>query len=474
MSSSQEVTALRKSGQLSAAYAKGNEYISAYPSDDYLKNALGWVLYEQIKQLVRRAKQQEISEQQLSQQLRFKLREYAQLRLKRPDLLFSLIVTQLVQLPKELLTKLSFFPKFLMWAGANCFREEDFASTVAQNGKRYPSLTEKTAGAIGRCTKDLDPKADETSDIQRFAIKLIDLAHKGNTLHKPELLSYYKASLLSALSEFARAKEILIPFVRKKRGEFWAWKVLAEVVEAEDAQQAIALYTKACMSCRDESFAINVFDKLGELAAQYNQLSLAKWAVHQAVRIRKDKGWNRSELSEQLCAQPWFSNESIPVSSDRERLEIVTQAEKVIQAGLPQYKANYIGSFHNKKGKELFKFGVTINRQPEELVSAQRSLPANFSRRVGQPVMLTVEADHDRMHVMAITERTEAGLFDSIQRTSGSFRLHPKGFGFINDVYVPHELANQIQDGAQASVAIARRFDKKKNRWGLTAIAIIK
>ncbi|MDJ0713151.1 MAG: hypothetical protein QNJ54_02885 [Prochloraceae cyanobacterium] len=62
---------------------------------------------------------------------------------------------------------------------------------------------------------------------------------------------------------------------------------------------------------------------------------------------------------------------------------------------------------------------------------------------------------------------------ENISLRVGFVRLHQKGFGFVEDVFVPPELASQLENGQQVNLIIVKKLDKKKNQLGWSAIAIL-
>lgn len=84
-----------------------------------------------------------------------------------------------------------------------------------------------------------------------------------------------------------------------------------------------------------------------------------------------------------------------------------------------------------------------------------------------------IDESRDRPTVVVVEKRELGKTFDSMPYRTGQFRLKKDGFGFLDDIYVPHDLANQLKDGQIASLVFVKKLDKKKNRWGLTAIAAI-
>ncbi|NJL11087.1 MAG: hypothetical protein HC908_15480 [Calothrix sp. SM1_7_51] len=176
MSLAKEITALRKEGRLEEAYTKGYELLKSSPEDKYLANSIGWVLYEKVKKLVTEAKESQSANEGSSNSLRKILREYAKLDAARPDLLFSLLLSQVLQFPSEL----KFLPKFVMWAGVNSFREEDFQTQTGNDDRVFESLVEKVARITGKISRDLNLQDySDFREVQNFAITLMDFAFEN-------------------------------------------------------------------------------------------------------------------------------------------------------------------------------------------------------------------------------------------------------------------------------------------------------
>jgi hypothetical protein len=267
MSPAQEITALRKDGRLEEAYAKGYEYLQLNPEDRSIANAVGWVLYEKVKKLVGDATQFQPANEVLKNEIRNILGKYARLNLARPDLLFSLLLSQVIRFPNDL----KFLPNFMMWAGVNSFREEDFQTQTGNEDRIFESLVEKAARKTAKIARDLTLQ-DYTNlvNIQNFAVTLIDFALEKTNVQKPEWLHYHKALLLHQLGRSEDSQQLLTSFVQQKRSDYWTWHALAKVVEKSDIKLALSLCAKACLTCRDENFGVNVFEDLSRLASQQN------------------------------------------------------------------------------------------------------------------------------------------------------------------------------------------------------------
>ena len=232
---SQEVTTLRKTGKLEEAYIKGYEFLESNPDDKYIASAVGWVLYEKIKNLVAKAKKSQSANEELLNNLREILKEYARLDLGRPDLLFTLILSQVLQFPNEI----KFFPKFMIWAKVSSFRPEDFQTQTSGDNKVFESLVEKVARTTGKISRDLTlQEYPDLHEVQEFAISLIDFALEKAKVLKPEWLHYHKALLLDRLGRLEDSQKLLTSFVQQKRSDYWTWHALARVYETSDCSKS--------------------------------------------------------------------------------------------------------------------------------------------------------------------------------------------------------------------------------------------
>ncbi|MEG3893627.1 hypothetical protein QT973_24850 [Microcoleus sp. Z1_A1] len=468
----EEIKNLRKAGRIDEAYSRGHELLKQHPNDKFLASSLGWVLYDKVKKLIDTANQsQSIDSETSVSQLREILAEYYKLKLTRPDLLFSRLLSQIVRLKKEI----KFLPKFVKWAGIDSFGSEDFQVSTANDGKVYESLVEKTAREVGKIACELTVQDyPDVQELQNFAVKLIDVALDRAKVQKPEWLNYRKALLLNRLGRAPEAQKLLVSFVKQKRSDYWAWHALAKVVETSDSQLALALCAKACLTCRDENFGVSVFEDLSRLAANRGQGAVAKWAAYRAFAVRNNNGWKIPQSLRNLLTASWYDRAG-NLSNPEEVLEnIAASAEKVIWQSCPRFHANYLGTFAAKTGKIMLKFGLHSHSGSEEVVTPDQGMLKNLNLPMGAPVTLTVDKNGERLTVLAVEKRESGKLFDSMSCKTGRFRLHQSGFGFVENVYVPHELAGQLQNEQTVNVAVVKRFDKKKNTWGLTASAILR
>ncbi|MDX2256320.1 MAG: hypothetical protein NW214_12460 [Pseudanabaenaceae cyanobacterium bins.39] len=262
-------------------------------------------------------------------------------------------------------------------------------------------------------------------------------------------------------------------FVQQKRSDYWTWHALAKVVEASDPKLSLALCAKACLTCKDENFGVNVFEDLSRLAHQQNEIQIAKWSAKQAFDIRNRNEWKIPQSLRNLINSDWYVHEESILDAKEALSHLAVDAEAIIWSQYPKYDANYLDTFLTPKGSKMVKFAIKSNGDAQEIASPERGILNNLALAFGDPVMVTIDESGDRPTVVAVKKRESGQPFDIMSRCSGQFKLKPAGFGFVGDVYVPHELACQLEDNQIVNFVTTKRFDKKKNKWSLNAIAIL-
>ncbi len=412
----QQIHALRKSGRIDEAYQLGQDLLARYPDDNYLRNAFGWVLYDKAKLVASQLASAFHDAGRLAGRLESILKSYSQLDLERPDLLFSLLVQIVVHMdppPK-------FLPRILQWAGVTSFRPEDFA---AQKGREkdvvYPPLVEKVATSVA---KVLGGSETGVAD-KEFAIALIDLALEKSQAQRPIWLRYRKALLLADLGKTLQARKLLLPVVRQKSGEFWAWHALARIERRRDPNMALALCAKALAICHDEGFAVRVLTDVAELAVELGRNDLAKWAVDRQMAVRQERGWKVSESLLGLTTTEWYRASETLKDSKHVLGDLSAPAEEVLWEGSWQ-ESCFLEEFVSKNGKRLMKVGLKDGLDTVESVIRADQLEDSPELKAGAPLLAAVENEPGRIQLLAIKHRPEGVAYDCLMEVYGVLDHH--------------------------------------------------
>lgn len=423
----QRVNALRKSGRIDDAYQLGKDLLARYPEDLYLRSEVGWVLYDKAKSVAGMAASANHDVRSLERRLELILNSYSQLGLERPDLLFSLLVNVLTRIDAAT----TILPRFLQWAGLASFRPEDF---TAQKGKEndviYPPLVERVAS---RVAKALGGSDSDVAD-KEFAISLIDLALNESQVQRPIWLRYRKALLLAEIGEIQQARELLLPVVREKRGEYWAWHALARVERRRDPKVALALCAKAFAVCHEEGFAVGVLADLAELAVELGRYELAKWSVDRHIAVRQERGWRVSDSLLGRTTTDWYEKSEIMKDSKSVLEDLSAPAEQVLYEGVWQ-DACFLEAFVGKKGKRLMKVGVKDGSNTVEAVARTDQLGGPAELKAGAPLLAAVEQESDRIRLHSIKRRPDGIEYDCLMEVHGVIDHHNSSKGLAS-VYV--------------------------------------
>ena len=505
-----------------------------------MTNRDGRQLYAEVKELVTKARKLHTDHNnhqigQLAKQLRELLREYAKLRPLLPDRCFSLILFQTLRFPQEL----EWLPAFMKWAGLQSFRAEDYRAQPGPNDKPFEPLIETAARKVAKIALDSNDVSHK-----ELAIQLIDQALDKAEIQAGNWLSYRKALLLHSLGQIEEAKQLLISFVKDNRNQYWAWHALAKVVGDSDRSLALALCAKACLTCHDLNFGVNVFFDLSRLAAAQGQTQLAKWAATQAFTIRNNNRWQIPQSLRELLNADWYAHGGILSDPDEVLTSIAANAEQVIWSSCPRYDANYLDIFTTANGKQMAKFGLFYQGNCQEISGSARDLLHNLNLVLGEPVTVTVDHSGDRLTAVVVKKRDGGQPFDQLERLDGildnhgegkafvylnphqhctvayadfpriqmvrpgtplevicaryrerinpyklvtstfvenaniclrigTLSRHSKGFGFVEDVFVSPNLAEPLQEGQIYTFICVKKMNRKKNKLGWTAIALV-
>ena len=407
-----QVDDLRKAGNLGQALKLGRDLLKENPNDKYLKNSVGWVLHDQIKCDVQHEKSQSHSSSsaQLSKKIRSCLRLYAELDLPRPDLLFSRIVFWVFFAPGTH----EFLTKFLKWAGIDAFRPEDFRSDSTKDGRIYEPLVEKVARGSSKWSRNIDE-----SEVHEFLVSFINMVLERADVQRPQWLKYNKALLLQRLGKLNEAEELLIPVVREKHNEFWAWHALAKIRKISNPATCLPLYAKACLCCKDSRYGVRVYEDFAQAATSQDEPGLARWAVDHAVDIRKSQDWSLPQSLRNILESDWYNAAPIP-PNPKERLEQIAEGSSaVIYADCPWVIGNFLGIFKAKNGKEYGKIAIQNRGSAIEIVRPLRDIPFVEDYEIGTALNVKIFKDGDRIFPVEISLRSGSEKFDCVSRALG-------------------------------------------------------
>lgn len=319
-----------KASQVAEAYGLAKADYEAAPQNVWAQRELGWALYYMLKNT---------AEKKDRQMFYTHLEELGGLNLltmQNDALIFDNVIWKSIELIKQiptertdeieriysLLCKYTFLPskgysallkqflrfdtwnrlvEFFEWWNIDNLMPEDYLPFVKEDGKKVMSLAEQTYIAFSKALLRLNDK----EKIQDFLPKIEKLLEDYPEMMYP---GYFCGKLKIAMgAERESALDIITPFVRKKKTEFWVWQLLYELYRGEpDIQLACLLRAVHCKT--QETFLGKVRMKLVSIFLQRKDYPRAKYHLDQMVRCYMQQGWHLPYEVQYWLKETWINN----------------------------------------------------------------------------------------------------------------------------------------------------------------------
>jgi hypothetical protein len=217
--------------------------------------------------------------------------------------------------------------EWLTWWNLASLRPEDW-QLEPFNGRKPPmTLAEQALGAAARSLLGSNPP--NPTAINQW-LPQFDTAIER--LPAAQWLPYYKAKLqLRTYAELTAVLPLLLPIVRQKSTEFWAWHLLAETLEATDPAAALACLYRATTCGSEEKFLGKVRLKLAGLLADSHP-GEARWHLEKAQASYAAEGWNLKGEGQRLAVR-FAAHPAAPAEAARR--EWLALAEQTTYGDLP-------------------------------------------------------------------------------------------------------------------------------------------
>ncbi len=460
---SRTINTLRKAGKLQEAWDFGCPAVQERPNDAYLKGAFFWICYDYLKQV-----QGPIKERAQQNNGNFNPNTN---ELERINFLLDWVIW--LNIPpggfehRNLLLlfqkNLECIPKlvlFLVQFGSNLFNDEDKVPYQTEKGESS-SLMLKFARKVAKAWREHEDARQ--INIDQLLMMFDQIRKEAEDKQNLIWLDYDEAKCLIISGRFEQARVLVIRVLRKKQTASWAWGALATTYRKEEPSKAVMLFCKGLCHAHDEKFALPLLKGLAPLLAAQGQNALASMCVRRAVKCYEDNGWKIKVDLKKLTAQPWFDNDA-NLGDLSGLLENTSQGAMDLLHGPSEQCVAIISNIHQSgKGFHAYRDRTHSYSVRLGLYKAKEPLSA------GAYVKLTLSAE-DGSVISA--EPCAAAVMDDVGAEQGQIRVTDKGFGFVNDVFVPSFLIKDDIDGQQATVTKLLDFDKKKNKPGWKAITL--
>lgn len=464
MSDASTIAQLRKSGDLDEAAVLAKRLLADSSEDWYLQNAYGWVIHDKLKRAGTALKRDEISGSDAESILDEYVNEYFRLgQIRRPDLLHSLILQCVLKMGKS-------WPRFLgfaRWWGPDNFREEDLQPYLTNDGKELPSLAQRFSYAVARALT-IDQKAIAAEHIEwgeQFLEEALAEAPDD------QWLQYYRSKLLLLRGDLSRAREVLLPVVKRQRTSAWAWSLLGETWESDSPEKAIICYQHAIALAQKPAQALNVRERLAHLLVRAARFPEAAVQVRAALDDRKMAAYKIPDRLIRLSESSWYTTH-ISVPAPVQEAELAGKATELLYGEL-QYRSGVLEHHNHQKRVSYVAFS------PRDGVVLKHSVFREIrDMRVGAVIEVSIEDETMAPIRVVRSQRHEIpGFYEEFNGILE--RVAARDFGFVRttkslDIFVPPGVMpnGSSSDGMQVRCAAVLSHDRKKGVDGWKALAI--
>ena len=484
-----------KAGQVAEAYGLAKADYEVAPQNVWTQREVGWALYYMLKNDAEK-KERQAFYGHLEELTRLDL-----LTMQTDALIFDNVLWKLVELIKQipiertdeiesiytLISKYTFSPstgysvllkqmmgfdtwrrlvEFFEWWNIDNLMPEDYQPFKMENGRKVMSLAEQAYIAYSKALLNLNDK----ERIQAFVPKIEKLMEDYPDMMYP---GYFCGKLKLAMgAERESALDIIMPFVRKKKTEFWVWQLLYELYRGEsDIQLACLLRAVHCKT--QETFLGKVRMKLISIYVQRNDYSRAKFHLDQVIRCYMQQGWHLPYEIQNWMKEPWVNN----VQSDNsDGIDYKLYTDAILARGANQSIAivTYV-DYTRKRALIIYAEKKRVNVPLSQLgVKVKEGTLLELQWMLGTDDSIVVAGAKlaDRMALKGISY---------IQVIEGKIsKRENKQFAFIKkgnvQCYIKPETVQkqQLKDNDYVSILAVLDYNKKKDCWNWTCVSLMK
>ena len=488
-----EIKELRQAGKLEEAYAMAKAELEADLSNIWGKRNLSWVLYAQLDELasnldafiekINEVKELDlpVSEEMFFENISIVISKAARvitheptldvnkiyrlfdaikvLPIKRNSKWFSVLFNAMHKGMKES----NRYIEFADWWDFQNFRTDDYQKERMSNGREIMAIVEQ---AYITYAKHLLPRHSQhgivSFDREKAESFLPALARINEENPHFQYPAYFHAKLLLALGNNANMLELLLPFAKKKRNDFWVWELLAEAF-SNDSENAFACYCKA-LSCKSpEEMIVGLRQKMARFLISKNLFNEARTEIDLLLLARTEHGFKiPTEVSDWQNTE-WFQN-SVSKKSNTGFYKIyIPIAEALLFNDTPE--VSVIVEFVNTDRKIL---NFIASESHFGFFKYDRFLS---DVKIGDVLKVRFQGGTNQgMHqIYTLTKGTDEILKNEfIKPISGEVRIQSgKSFGFIDDVFIHPSLIKkyQLADKMDYSGIALKTFVYEKSKW---------
>ena len=266
---------------------------------------------------------------------------------------------------------------------------------------------------------------------------------------------------MAASGQIEHARQAYLEVFEKKRSEAWAWFGLARLYRDEPLK-ASSLVAYGLTHVHDSKFSVTGLRDFAALLAQQSNYPDASRALLRLNSIYKQNGWPIKREVEELMASPWYDASLDETELDATIHSLAESANQHIILHPITYRGIVAAIHKSGKGADIYIAPNHIIRVFKRLFQTSEAFhPGTFVE------LLCDNRSDDDIPISA--KKIEPFLSENIRNFSGTLRLNAKGFGFVDNIFVPPFLIGAHANGEEVAGIAVVKFDKVKNTNGLAA-----
>lgn len=490
----QDITNMCREGRVQEAYDIAKADAAAYPADVWGQRAFGWALYYTIKgdterkdytQLI--AHLEELHSLQLLtvnddsmilDNVQFQVAHFINNGIYTTDTeapgklskLFSLLKNYTFNPSRGhsfLLQAVIKFENwheladFIDWWNLDNLTSDDYSAFTTRDGNRLMTLAERAFIAQSKALL----KTNNNNRIESFLPKLEVIVNNHPEMVYPGY--FYGRLLLKMGSSLNDELKVIIPFVRKKVNDFWAWKLLSEVY-ASDPEIQLACLLRAVHCRTKEDFLVKVRIQLATLYLQSNQFSRAKHHVEVVAQTYISNGWRLPDLVYYWTHQPGFQTIT---PDDSEPVDYMAITNRLLCEGTSEAIA-------------IITYVDANTHKASMIYAKEKRITQKLRVKVHPGAVLRINYTSDpsgRLNIIQAEKCPFPNDLDYAKVVEGTIsKRDHQAFAFLNSnigrCFISPTLVSKynITDTQQIKAVIVYDFDKKKNTWNWVCLSIRK
>ena len=439
--------------------------MQAAPQDSYLKGALFWVCYEFLKhQLEKLNKRASSSDNYRPTDFEFDqienlLQTIVDLDIATGGLEYKML---LVQFKKSL----EWFPTLihLVLRHQTVLFDDDAKTPFQAEKGEVPSLMLSTARQVASAW--LRAREYWQLDLNQVMAFINQTREQAYDTKHMMWLDYDQAKCLVVAGQYDQARELILPILRKKQKESWAWGALAATYSKQDQRLAMKFFARGIVSAHDVTFSLRLLQGMIPLLLANQQQAEASMCLKTAIAAYQVHGWKLKQELEQLSMQSWYDSGVNEKQLEPFLNSISHDALDYLHGPIKKVVVLVENIHKSGKGFQVF-VNKSISLSVRIGVHKDKQKP-----QAGDYVELSVVSVDGNLEAVASSPAKPVDMED-VSYIEGKLKITQKGFGFVEDTFVSPVVIGNIKNESQVRAQRILSWDKSKSRYNWKAIKLI-